>query len=290
MTTRSHHDNVEKQFGSQASAYLTSAVHASGRDLQRLAERLADFPQAKVLDMGCGAGHASFTAAGQVAEVTAYDLSSQMLEVVAAAAKEKGFSNIVTQQGYAETLPFADASFDVVISRYSAHHWHDVGQALREVKRVLKPGGVIIVMDVMSPGHPVRDVWLQTVEALRDTSHVRNYSSGEWLTLATEAGLVVNQLLTDRLPLEFSSWVARMRTSEPLVEAIRLYQQSASAEVKAYFELQRTDRLPAIPFCSKRIKRFNLGNKKGTGEVGAFLSNQRYQDSGRSLFFTNNVS
>ncbi|EPS5531628.1 methyltransferase domain-containing protein [Klebsiella pneumoniae] len=238
MTTRSHHDNVEKQFGSQASAYLTSAVHASGRDLQRLAERLADFPQAKVLDMGCGAGHASFTSAGQVAEVTAYDLSSQMLEVVAAAAKEKGFSNIVTQQGYAETLPFADASFDVVISRYSAHHWHDVGQALREVKRVLKPGGVIIVMDVMSPGHPVRDVWLQTVEALRDTSHVRNYSSGEWLTLATEAGLVINQLLTDRLPLEFSSWVARMRTPEPLVEAIRLYQQSASAEVKAYFELQ----------------------------------------------------
>lgn len=47
MTTRSHHDNVEKQFGSQASAYLTSTVHASGRDLQRLAERLADFPQAK---------------------------------------------------------------------------------------------------------------------------------------------------------------------------------------------------------------------------------------------------
>ncbi|MEH9036111.1 SAM-dependent methyltransferase, partial [Klebsiella quasipneumoniae subsp. similipneumoniae] len=89
-----------------------------------------------------------------------------------------------------------------------------------------------------SPGHPVRDVWLQTVEALRDTSHVRNYSSGEWLTLATEAGLVVNQLLTDRLPLEFSSWVARMRTPEPLEEAIRLYQQSASAEVKAYFELQ----------------------------------------------------
>lgn len=239
MTTRSHHDNVEKQFGSQASAYLTSAVHASGRDLQRLAERLADFPQAKVLDMGCGAGHVSFTAAGQVAEVTAYDLSSQMLEVVTAAAKEKGFSNIVTQQGYAETLPFADASFDVVISRYSAHHWHDVGQALREVKRVLKPGGVMIIMDVMSPGHPVRDVWLQTVEALRDTSHVRNYSSGEWLALANDAGLVINHLSTDRLPLEFSSWVARMRTPEALVEAIRLYQQSASAEVKAYFELQQ---------------------------------------------------
>lgn len=239
MTTRSHHDNVEKQFGSQASAYLSSAVHASGRDLQRLAERLADFPQAHVLDMGCGAGHASFAAAGQVAQVTAYDLSSQMLEVVAQAARDKGFANIATQQGYAESLPFADASFDVAISRYSAHHWHDVGQALREVKRVLKPGGVMIIMDVMSPGHPVRDVWLQTVEALRDTSHVRNYSSGEWLAMASEAGLVINHLLTDRLPLEFSSWVARMRTPEALTEAIRLYQESASAEVKAYFALQQ---------------------------------------------------
>lgn len=89
-TTHSHHDNVEKQFGSQASAYLTSAVHASGSDLVRLGERLSAFPQATVLDLGCGAGHASFTAAQHVAQVTAYDLSSQMLEVVAEAAKPKG--------------------------------------------------------------------------------------------------------------------------------------------------------------------------------------------------------
>ena len=161
-----------------------------------------------------------------------------MLEVVAEAAKAKGLGNIDTRQGYAESLPFDDASFEVVISRYSAHHWHDVGQALREVKRVLKPGGIFIIMDVMSPGHPVRNIWLQTVEALRDTSHVQNYASGEWLSLITEAGLIARSLITDRLPLEFSSWIARMRTPEALSQAIRLYQESASAEVKAYFELQ----------------------------------------------------
>lgn len=84
----------------------------------------------------------------------------------------------------------------------------------------------------------VRDIWLQTVEALRDTSHVRNYSSGEWLALVNEASLVVDNLITDKLPLEFSSWVARMRTSEVLADAIRVYQQSASTEVKTYFALQ----------------------------------------------------
>ncbi|MBJ3591888.1 class I SAM-dependent methyltransferase [Salmonella enterica subsp. enterica serovar Saintpaul] len=238
MTMHSHHDNVEKQFGSQAKAYLTSAVHASGRDLQRLAERLSDFPQANVLDMGCGAGHASFIAAQNVKRVVAYDLSSQMLEVVTQAAKEKGLGNISTRQGYAESLPFEDGTFDVVISRYSAHHWHDVGKALREVNRVLKPGGMVIVMDVMSPGHPVRDIWLQTVEALRDTSHVRDYSSGEWLSMINDASLIADTLLTDRLPLEFSSWVSRMRTPAVLTEAIRTYQESASSEVKAYFELR----------------------------------------------------
>ena len=207
MTTQSHHDHVEKQFSSQASEYLTSTVHASGRDLQRLAVRLADYPDASVLDMGCGAGHASFVAAQNVSAVVAYDL-------------------------------FADNAFDIVISRYSAHHWHDVGAALREVNRILKPGGRLIVMDVMSPGHPVRDIWLQTVEALRDTSHVRNYASGEWLRLINEANLIVDNLITDKLPLEFSSWVARMRTPEALVDAIRIYQQSASTEVKTYFALQ----------------------------------------------------
>lgn len=238
MTTQTHHNNVEKQFGSQASAYLSSAVHAAGRDLQRLSERLSGFPQAKVLDLGCGAGHASFVAAGQVAQVTAYDLSSQMLDVVKQAAKDKGLKNIVTAQGYAEVLPFDEGTYDVVISRYSAHHWHDVGQALREIKRVLKPGGVFIMMDIMSPGHPLRDIWLQTIEALRDTSHVRNYSSGEWFSMVNEAGLITDSLIADRLALEFSSWVTRMRTPEALCTAIRLYQESASQEVKAYFELQ----------------------------------------------------
>ncbi|MXC78949.1 class I SAM-dependent methyltransferase, partial [Escherichia coli] len=94
MTTQSHHDHVEKQFSSQASEYLTSTVHASGRDLQRLAVRLADYPDTSVLDMGCGAGHASFVAAQNVSAVVAYDLSAQMLDVVAQAAEARQLKNI----------------------------------------------------------------------------------------------------------------------------------------------------------------------------------------------------
>lgn len=236
--SNSHKNAVDRQFGEQANAYLTSAVHAQGKDLQRLGRLLANSANARLLDLGCGAGHASFTAAAHVAQVVAYDLSEQMLVLVGKTAQEKGLSNIQLQQGVAESLPFADASFDVVISRYSAHHWHDVGRALREVKRVLKPGGRAIFMDVVSPGHPLLDVYLQTVEVLRDTSHVRDYTPGEWLKMFTESGLLVREVTADRLELEFSSWVTRMRTPEHFVTAIRALQQGVVEEVRQHFAIQ----------------------------------------------------
>lgn len=240
MSTKpDHHQHVEQQFGSQAQQYLDSTVHAQGNDLAWLAARLASVPNAHVIDVGCGAGHASFVAAQQVATVTAYDLSPDMLAVVAQSAQQRGLNNITTQCGSAESLPFADASADVVISRYSAHHWHDVGLALREMKRVLKPGGTVIMMDVVSPGHPVLDIYLQTVEKLRDTSHVHNYSPGEWLSLFSAAGFVVRHVAADRLPLEFSSWIARMRTPEHFVTAIRALQHTLSEEVAQHFALQQ---------------------------------------------------
>ncbi|TPG64227.1 class I SAM-dependent methyltransferase [Ewingella americana] len=234
----SHSQAVEKQFGSQAQDYLTSAVHSQGADLQRLATLLQSYPEAQVIDLGCGAGHASFIAASVVHKVIAYDLSAQMLEVVAQAAKDKGLNNISVQQGVAESLPFADNFADVIISRYSAHHWHDVGQALREVRRVLKPGGTMIMMDVASPGHPLLDIYLQTVEKLRDTSHVHNYAPGQWLRLFTEAGLQIEALTSGRLVLEFSSWVARMRTPEHFVVAIRELQKVMPDDVVKHFDIQ----------------------------------------------------
>ena len=233
-----HYDNVDKQFSDQAEAYLYSAVHASGQDLDQLAERLSGQKNSTLLDLGCGGGHASYVAAQQVKRVVAYDLSANMLDVVQKTARTRGYHHLSTRQGYAEQLPFDNETFDYVISRYSAHHWHDVGKALREVIRVLKPGGKVIFIDISAPGNAVLDIWLQTVEALRDTSHVRDYSAGEWLTMFNQAGLIIRSVTQDRLPLTFSSWIARMRTPPVLVDAIRAYQQAAPRDVKRYYALQ----------------------------------------------------
>ena len=169
--------------------------------------------------------------------MTAYDLSEGMLAVVAQEAQKRGLSNITCAQGPAEALPFADNSFDIVISRYSAHHWHDMQSALIEIRRVLKPGGRFIMMDIASPGKPILDVWLQTIEMLRDPSHIHNYSQGQWLAMVNQRGMVVDKLVGDKLHLEFSSWVARMKTPDNIIEAIRYLQSKVSDEVKSHFAI-----------------------------------------------------
>jgi ubiquinone/menaquinone biosynthesis C-methylase UbiE len=232
-----HEQVVQRQFGEQANAYLNSAVHAQGSEFALLQAAVAGRGDARVLDLGCGAGHVSFHVAPLVAEVVAYDLSEPMLEVVAQTAAARELNNLRTVQGAAECLPFADAEFDFVFSRYSAHHWSDLGLALREARRVLKPGGVAAFIDVMSPGTPLLDTHLQTVEVLRDSSHVRDYSCAEWLRQVSEAGLQVRSHTCQRLHIDFASWVERMRTPAVFCSAILALQAAVGDEAREYFEV-----------------------------------------------------
>ena len=234
---RSHQQVVTEQFGSTAAAYLTSAVHAQGADLQELAQIAASIPDARVLDLGCGGGHASFAVAPVVQKVISYDLSAQMLDVVASAAQERGLDNLAVRQGSADKLDFPDASFDLVCTRFSVHHWRNVPQALREVLRVLKPGGRFIAIDTAAPADVLADTYVQAIELLRDTSHVRNISLNSWRKLLGQAGFPIASDKTWKLRLEFESWVARMRTPTGNVAAIKALWESAPQEVKDYFAL-----------------------------------------------------
>jgi len=235
---KSHEALVGGQFGSRAEAYLKSAVHAQGEDLQSLVARMAGKSGARVLDLGCGGGHVTFHIAPLVREVVAYDLSPEMLEVVSRTARERGLANIATARGVAESLPFEADSFDAVLSRFSSHHWRDLDAGLREAARVLKPGGSVIMIDTVTAGVPIIDTFFQAIELLRDCSHVRNYSRAEWEAALARAGLPVQSSSQFRLRLEFKSWVERMNTPKIQVEAIRALQTSVSEIATRHYETE----------------------------------------------------
>ena len=98
--------SVQQQFGNVAANYATSIVHASGEDLNRMVQFANLNGMEYVLDAGCGAGHTALAFAPHVAQVIAYDLTASMLEQVEQLASQRDVTNLTTQRGDVEVLPF----------------------------------------------------------------------------------------------------------------------------------------------------------------------------------------
>jgi ubiquinone/menaquinone biosynthesis C-methylase UbiE len=229
---------VQQQFGNVAANYATSTVHASGEDLNRMVQYANLTGTERVLDAGCGAGHTALAFAPHVTGVVAYDLTPSMLEQVEALAFQRGTTNLTTHRGDVEMLPFEDGAFDLVVSRYSAHHWPHPARALAEFKRVLKPNGQFILSDIVAEADPTLDTFLQAIELLRDPSHVRDHSISQWEAIFREAGFTSEVLYTWQLPLDFEAWVARIATPPANVAILKTLFDGAPSEVRNAMDMQ----------------------------------------------------
>jgi ubiquinone/menaquinone biosynthesis C-methylase UbiE len=231
-------ESVQKQFAAVAANYATSAVHVAGPDLTAMLAAANARGDERVLDAGCGAGHTALAFAPHVAEVAALDLTEAMLAQGRKLARDRGIANITFQRGDVERLPFPDASFDLVTSRYSAHHYPHPLAALREFARVLKPGGAFLLADVIAPDAPAQDTFLNAIELLRDPSHVRDHTAEQWQRMIELAGFRAELLATWPLRLEFESWVARMNTPFLAITQIRALIDGAPREVRAALAIE----------------------------------------------------
>ena len=236
--SKAHERVVEAQFGPRAKAYVESAVHSQGADLEAIAALAQKLRPELALDLGAGGGHVAYALARHARRVIATDLSSEMLAAVAKTAREKGLTNIETAQAPAERLPFEDGTFDFVASRFSAHHWQDLDAGLRQARRTLKRNGRAVFVDVYAPGQALFDTHLQAIELLRDHSHVRDYSCSQWLDALARARFAPEVCRTWRLRMDFPVWIARMQTRQENVTAIRALQNAASAETRAHFAIE----------------------------------------------------
>lgn len=226
---------VQTQFGAVASAYVTSSVHASGPDLAAMVETAALTGVEHALDVGSGAGHAACALAPRAATVTGIDLTPEMVAVATGLARERRLTNVTFRLGDVAALPFGDASFDLVTSRLSAHHYANPADALREVARVLRPGGRFLLIDCIAPEDAALDTFFNCFELLRDPSHVRDWRASEWLRMLTAAGF--NAEMRDRfaIPLDGDAWVQRMKTPSQKVAMLRtLFSEATPAQRRAF--------------------------------------------------------
>jgi ubiquinone/menaquinone biosynthesis C-methylase UbiE len=135
---------VQAQFGPSAQDYVTSAGHAAGEDLERLVAWGRRRASPRVLDVATGGGHTALAFAGFTPVVVAADLTLPMLDAARGFIRGKDVANVRFVAADVEALPFRDASFGVVTCRTAAHHFPAILTAVKEIARVLTPGGSLL--------------------------------------------------------------------------------------------------------------------------------------------------
>jgi SAM-dependent methyltransferase len=227
---------VQKQFGRTAAAYVESATHARGEDLDRIVALATEHGGERTIDVGTGVGHTLRRLAPSFRRAVGVDATREMLQAGLGVLGGAGVTNAVLVQANATALPIASRSADVVTSRLAAHHFADAAGAFREIARVLRPGGLFVLVDNYTPDDPHLDRFINELETLRDPSHIRNHTVAGWRELLERAGLrttVDSDTAVTKLTTE--NWLERSQTPPDRADEVRRRLRAAApAAVEAF--------------------------------------------------------
>lgn len=216
-----HAEAVEQAFSSQAAAFEDSRFNrVFTADAEWLFDRLVLEPDHVVLDVAAGTGQAGRLLAPSVRMVLALDVTVAMLEVGKLAAEESGFRNVVFVCGDAAALPFLDGSFDVVVSRFAVHHFESASVQLGEMVRCLKPGGQLVVADLVANDDPIIARAQNQLEQLRDPSHARLLTGGEIRDALEDLGVIATGVDARETERPLAPWLVQTRASEGVTDQI----------------------------------------------------------------------
>ena len=215
----SHDSRILDQFTRQAAPFAAAAPIRNQEALDRIVQWAGAGPDDTVLDVACGPGLLACAFAHVAKHVTGIDMTPAMLEQARKTQQEQGLKNVSWLPGNVYSLPFPQAQFSIVSSRFVFHHLQDPLAALKEMKRVCKPSGRIVVAD-MAPT-PSKAAALNAAELLRDPSHVRAMTTDELRGLFEQTGLGTPQVFSYRMEGEMEDLMSRSFPNEGDADRVR---------------------------------------------------------------------
>jgi ubiquinone/menaquinone biosynthesis C-methylase UbiE len=204
---RRHREQIVDQFTRQALPFSIAPGIRDAVALQLLVDESGASAEHNVLDVACGPGLVVRAFAGVAAHVTGIDVTPAMIARARELVAE--LRNVSLEIGDVQSLPYADETFHIVVSRLAFHHFADPRTVLREMRRVCKPAGRVVVCDLLASSDPEKAEAFHRVEVLRDPSHVRARSVAELTHYFAEAGLTAEVAAKYKLPFELDSLLAR---------------------------------------------------------------------------------
>jgi len=207
--SKKHKEAVQRQFTKTSEAFAKLAV----RDTPEVVAERVEFarPQSTdlVLDVACGSGAFLLALAPRVCFAHGLDLTAEMLRQARAFQQERQIPNVCFGQGEAEQLPYPAVAFDFVTCQFSFHHMSRSEVALKELVRVMKPEGRMLIIESLAPESDEKFELHNRIENRRDASHVLSLRFTTFLKLFSEFRLDILHQSIKRRQRSFNHWMRR---------------------------------------------------------------------------------
>jgi SAM-dependent methyltransferase len=207
--TDSHSTSIRDEFAHQADAFARSPTMSLAETLDAVVELVPEDATARWVEVACGPGLISRAMAARVGSVQGLDLTPAMVEKARAEATAARVDNVSFQVGDATALDLAADSFDGAVTRFSLHHIPAPVRVLEEMRRVVKPGGLVIVADHVTDDDGDAAAWHEQIERLRDPSHWACLTPSRIAGLAARAGLEPDLDRVVPFEIDFEEWLNR---------------------------------------------------------------------------------
>jgi len=207
--SKKHKEAVQKQFTKTADAFAKFVVRDTPEVLAEKVEFAKLQPGDRVLDVACGPGAFVLAAAPRVTFANGIDLTPEMLRQAREFQMEKQIANAAFACADAEQIPFPDASFDLASCQFAFHHMTRPELVFKELLRVTKPEGRILLIDTLGPESDSKFELHNEIEKLRDPTHTASLRLTTFLSFFDEHQLELLRQALRRRPRSFNQWMLR---------------------------------------------------------------------------------
>lgn len=220
MDRQRRNELIVEQFTVQSAPFADYAPHSDAEAMRLVREAAEIGPDDVALDVACGPGIVARDFARRARHVTGIDLTPAMIDQARTRQEAEGLTNIDWRVGDVRRLPFDAGAFSLVFSRYAFHHMPEPGVVLREMARVCRPGGRVVVVDVHSRS-PEQAAAYDRVETLRDPSHVHALGLEEFAKIFAEAGLTLDAPTFHGIEVRLDDLLASTATEPRAADEVR---------------------------------------------------------------------
>lgn len=204
-----YEDSIRAEFTHQSRSFGTASAMTSAETLGALIELVPEGADGDWIDVACGPGVVSRATAARVGSVRGVDLTPAMVEEAERRAEEERIENVSFALGDATALESPNDSFDGAITRLSLHHIPAPGRVVAEMARVVRPGGWVLVSDIVADRDRDANAWREEIERLRDPSHWACHTPEGLRAMGEAAGLVLNEEKLIPIEIDFDEWLER---------------------------------------------------------------------------------